>query len=94
MAEYLITKREKCEACDATGKRVFIDENSLAVNSSSLTLYRPQTTVACRSCVKGYIETSVDLLEVLSKLRFQLDNEKLPNEDTYCQYIRDLRIEE
>lgn len=70
MAEYFITKREKCKVCDGTGRKAFIEKNSLAINSSSLTPFHPQTTITCGHCVKGYIETQVDLLEVLAKVRW------------------------
>ena len=73
MAEYLITKREKCEQCNGKGYRL-VDEDPLGIG------------LPC-ACVKGYIDTPADLLEVLWKLRFAIDG--VPSDR-----MENLRIEE
>jgi len=81
MAEYLITKREKCEACDGKGYRL-VNEDPLGIG------------LPC-SCATGYIETPVDLLSVLARLRW---NERVFGDDgSSIVHVRglgtDVRIE-
>jgi hypothetical protein len=76
MAEYFITKRERCE-CYYGLRREFLpsdfDESSqktlVPLNlSPSQTVNDAQCKVF--GCFNGYIESSVDLLEVLAKVRW------------------------
>ena len=95
MSEYFITKRDKCE-CYYGIKREFLpsdfDENAphalLPINLS------PKQDIAdarCTvfGCFNGYIETTVDLLEVLAKVRFTC-----ADENKYGEQFDNLHIEE
>ncbi len=78
MSEYLITKRDKCPACQDR---------------------QPPETFPCLQCsMKGYIDTSVGLLEVLSKVRFTpVDIVFQETAETYTKpvfLLANVRIEE
>lgn len=72
--EYLITKREVCPECngsridpeylDADGRKAITDGADLI--PLRVPSYEPN--YLCARCEDGYIETTVDILEVLSKL--------------------------
>lgn len=60
MSEYFVTKREKCEACNGDGKE---KRRSLMISADD--------PIECHECDGfGYIDTPVDLLEVLAKVRW------------------------
>ncbi len=59
MTEYIIQAKEKCGACDGTGKQQFYD------NDDPL---QALLTIDC-TCKDGYVYREVPLVEALGKVR-------------------------
>jgi len=92
MAEYLITKREKCEACDGHGYKIVDAEKGIGEACPNNVMIMGN---AAPHCVGGYIETSVDLLSVLAELRFSLIGHSAGSSvGMYNLSLGELRIEE
>lgn len=77
MAEYYVTKREKCpDNCDygIFYERISMTEIGGAAQISRTTADDPTGhIVGCKRCCNGDIETQVPLLDVLVRLRFAID---------------------
>lgn len=68
MSEYLITRRDKCPKCI---DGIFELNNKLEPNG-------PSHFIVYSYCVKGYLDTPCDLIEVLSKLRWEKAYQRHP----------------
>lgn len=73
---YIITRRDKCSQCDGTGR---------------FYQYDPEMDAPCMFCTDGYLDTCVDLLEVLGGLRW---DEPVGDGLVREAKFRNLRVEE
>jgi len=81
---YFIVKKTKCEACDGKGY-VMPGANSVGAACPNFDPFGSGPR-----CQGGYIETQVDLLDVLVKLRFSLT----VSDNQYLQALESIRIDE
>ena len=84
MAEYFVTRREKCEGCDGRSYNITDTDKGIAETCPNNVMIVGNLAP---HCVNGYIDTPADLLEVLWKLRFAIDG--VPSDR-----MENLRIEE
>ena len=67
MAEYFVTRREKCEGCDGRSYNITDTDKGIAETCPNNVMIVGNLAP---HCVNGYIDTPVDLLEVLAKVRW------------------------
>jgi hypothetical protein len=61
MTTYWITKRERCPKCDGRGYNIIDAEKDIAAICED----------GFSQCSNGYIETQINLLDVLAKMRWR-----------------------